>query len=89
MRGHAPVFALFFLSPLVAEFLSGTTLPIYLLFLIMPLFLYYGSGGLLIRDVTRRTGRGWPTILTLGWRSASWGRACSRSRRSGIGGLSG
>jgi hypothetical protein len=39
MRRHAPVFALFFLSPLVAEFLSGTTLPIYLLFLIVPLHL--------------------------------------------------
>jgi hypothetical protein len=66
MRRHAPVFALFFLSPLVAEFLSGTTLPIYLLFLIVPLSLYYGGGALLIREVTRRTGRGWPTILTLG-----------------------
>jgi hypothetical protein len=60
------VFALFFLSPLVAEYFSGTTLPIYLLFLIVPFSLYYGSGALLIREVTRRTGRGWPTILTLG-----------------------
>jgi hypothetical protein len=66
MRRRAPVFALFFLSPLVAEYLSGTTLPIYLLFLIVPFALYYGSGALLIREVTRRTGRGWPTILTLG-----------------------
>jgi hypothetical protein len=66
MRRRAPVFALFFLSPLVAEFFSGTTLPIYLLFLIVPLSLYYGGGALLIREVTRRTGRGWPTIITLG-----------------------
>jgi hypothetical protein len=66
MRRRAPVFALFFLSPLVAEFFSGTTLPIFLLFLIVPLSLYYGGGALLIREVTRRTGRGWPTILTLG-----------------------
>ncbi len=66
MRRHAPVFALFFLSPLVAEFFSGTTLPIVLIFLIVPLSLYYGSGALLIREVTRRTGRGWPTILLLG-----------------------
>jgi hypothetical protein len=66
MRRRAPVFALYFLSPLVAEFLSGTTLPIYLLFLIVPLSLFYGSGVLLIRETTRRTGRGWPTILVLG-----------------------
>jgi hypothetical protein len=66
MRRRAPVFALFFLSPLVAEYFSGTTLPIILLFLIVPFALYYGSGALLIREVTRRTGRGWPTILTLG-----------------------
>ncbi|WP_433077183.1 hypothetical protein ACQP1P_33835 [Dactylosporangium sp. CA-052675] len=66
MRRHAPVFALFFLSPLVAEYFSGTTLPIFLLFLIVPLSLYYGSGAILIREVVRRTGRGWPAILTLG-----------------------
>ncbi len=60
------MFALFFLSPLVAEYLSGTTLPIVLIFLIVPLSLYYGSGALLIRELTRRTGRGWPTILLLG-----------------------
>lgn len=66
MRRHGSVLALFFLSPLVAESLSGTTLPIYLLFLIVPLSLYYGGGALLIREVTRRTRRGWPTILTLG-----------------------
>jgi hypothetical protein len=66
VRRHAPVFALFFLSPLIAEYFSGTTLPIYLLFLIVPFSLYYGSGALLIREVTRRTGRGWPTILILG-----------------------
>lgn len=66
MRRHAPVFALFFLSPLVAEFFSGTTLPIVLLFLIVPFALFYGSGAVLIREVTRRSGRGWPTILLLG-----------------------
>jgi cytochrome bd-type quinol oxidase subunit 2 len=60
------VFALYFLSPLVAEFLSGTTLPIVLIFLIVPLSLYYGGGILLIRELTRRSGRGWPTILVLG-----------------------
>jgi hypothetical protein len=66
MRRRAPIFALYFLSPLVAEFFSGTTLPIYLIFLVIPVSLYYGSGALIIREVTRRTGRGWPTILLLG-----------------------
>ena len=56
---------LFFLAPLVAEFLLGdfpaTWLP--LLLLLAPL---YGGGALLIRELTRRSGRGWPTILLLG-----------------------
>ncbi|MGI5243490.1 hypothetical protein [Dactylosporangium sp. CA-139066] len=56
--------ALFFLSPLVAEFLLGdfglNALPA-LLFL-APM---YGGGAILIREAARRTGRGWPTILTL------------------------
>jgi hypothetical protein len=30
------------------------------------LALLYGSGAILIREVARRTGRGWPTILVLG-----------------------
>jgi lipoprotein signal peptidase len=66
MRRLAPVFALYFLAPLVGEYFSGTTLPIVLIFLIVPFALFYGSGAVLIREVTRRTGRGWPTILTLG-----------------------
>jgi hypothetical protein len=56
---------LFFLAPLVAEFLLGdfpvTWLP--LLLMIAPM---YGGGALLIRELTRRSGRGWPTILLLG-----------------------
>jgi hypothetical protein len=66
MRRRAPVFALFFLSPLLGEYFSGTTLPIVLIFLIVPFALFYGSGAMLIREVTRRTGRGWPTIILLG-----------------------
>jgi len=56
---------LFFLAPIVAEFLLGdfpaTWLP--LIIVIAPM---YGGGALLIRELTRRTGRGWPTILLLG-----------------------
>ena len=58
---------LFFLAPIVAEFLLGdfpaTWLP--LLIILAPM---YGGGALLIRELTRRTGRGWPTILLLGCR---------------------
>ena len=56
---------LFFVAPIVAEFLLGdfpaTWLP--LLIILAPM---YGGGALLIRELTRRTGRGWPTILLLG-----------------------
>jgi hypothetical protein len=68
-RGHAAsmrkyAVALFFLSPLIAEFLLGdfglNALPA-LLFL-APM---YGGGAILIRELSRRAGRGWPTMLTL------------------------
>ena len=56
---------LFFLAPIVAEFLLGdfpaTWLP--LLIILAPM---YGGGALLIRELARRAGRGWPTILLLG-----------------------
>jgi hypothetical protein len=56
---------LFFVAPLVAEFLLGdfpaTWLP--LLIVLAPM---YGGGAILIRELTRRTGRGWPAILLLG-----------------------
>jgi len=54
------------LAPWFAELSWGglpfTDLPAVLLFL-APL---YGSAALLVREVARRTGRGWPTILLLG-----------------------
>jgi hypothetical protein len=60
----APAIGLFFLSPLVGEFLLGNVaidaLPA--LAVLAPL---YGGGAVLIREVTRRTGRGWPTIVLL------------------------
>jgi hypothetical protein len=64
MRRVAPAFALFFLSPLVAEFLLGdfTLAALPVLFFVAPL---YGGGALLIREVARRTGRGWPAIALL------------------------
>jgi hypothetical protein len=61
---HVLAIGLFFLSPLVGEFLLGnepiTSLPG--LFLLAPM---YGGGALLIREIARRTGRGWPTMVLL------------------------
>ncbi len=56
---------LFFLAPLVAEFLLGN-LPIKLLPALIILAPLYGGGALLIRETVRRSGRGWPSILLLG-----------------------
>jgi hypothetical protein len=52
------------LAPLVAEFLLGD-LPIKLLPALIVLAPFYGGGALLIREITRRAGRGWPTIWLL------------------------
>jgi hypothetical protein len=64
MRRLAPVLALFFLAPLIAEFFLGD-FPIVLLPLIVALAPMYGGGALLIREVVRRTHRGWPAMVTL------------------------
>ena len=56
---------LFFVAPLVAEFLLGD-FPATWLPLIIVLAPMYGGGAILIREFTRRSGRGWPTILLLG-----------------------
>ncbi|MEW2519075.1 hypothetical protein [Actinacidiphila alni] len=56
--------ALFFLAPLIGEYLLGnqplTALPFVLLLAPM-----YGGGAVLIREATRRAGRGWPTMIVL------------------------
>ena len=61
----APAVGLFLLAPLVAEFLLGN-LPITMLFSLVALAPLYGGGALLIRELTRRAGRGVPTMLVLG-----------------------
>jgi hypothetical protein len=60
-----PAIGLFFLAPLIAEFLLGD-LPIKMLPIILVLAPMYGGGALLIREVVRRAGRGWPSIVVLG-----------------------
>jgi hypothetical protein len=64
LRRIAPAVGLFFLSPLVAEFLLGN-LSIASIAGLLFLAPMYGGGALLIREVARRTGRGWPTIILL------------------------
>ena len=63
-RLRSPAVALFLLSPLVAEFLLGD-LPLVLIVAIVALAPMYGGGALLIREVARRRGLGWPGVLTL------------------------
>lgn len=63
-RRVAPAIGLFFVAPLVAEFLLGD-LPIKMLGTLVILAPMYGGGALLIREAARRTGRGWPTIFVL------------------------
>ncbi len=60
-----PALSLFLLAPLIAEYLLGS-LSFNQLVLFPIMALMYGAGALLVREVTRRSGRGWPTIITLG-----------------------
>lgn len=64
-RSIGAAVALFFTAPLVAEYLLGN-LPIKLLIALVALAPMYGGGALLIRELVRRTGRGWPSIFALG-----------------------
>jgi len=64
LRRISPAILLFFLAPLIAEFLLGdlTIEQLPALFALAPL---YGGGAILIREMVRRTGRTWPTFLLL------------------------
>ena len=56
---------LFLLAPLIGEFLLGN-LPITWLGSLLVLAPLYGGGALLIREMARRFGLGWPSIILLG-----------------------
>lgn len=58
MKRLWPVFTLYLLSPLIAEYLSGSMSMAQLggLLLMVP---FYGSGAVLVREISRRSGRGW------------------------------
>jgi hypothetical protein len=59
------VITLFFVAPLVAEYLLGD-LPLKLLAALIIMAPAYGGAAVLIRETARRAGRGWPTMLMLG-----------------------
>ena len=60
-----PAISLFLIAPLVAEYLLGS-LSFGQLWLFPIMALMYGGGALWSGRGPRRSGRGWPTILTLG-----------------------
>ncbi len=68
MRTWPAVLTLFVLAPAVGEMLSGSTPP--LLFLSPFSLIFecglYGSGAILVRELVRRRGLGWGSILLLG-----------------------
>ncbi len=64
----SPALALFFLSPMVGELLSGSSPPAEFFNPIVFLLLaaLYGSGAIIAREMTFRWGKGWATLLILG-----------------------
>lgn len=64
MRRLVPAVGLFFLAPLVAEYLLGD-IPITALAGLIVLAPWYGGGALLIREICRRAGWGWPGVVVL------------------------
>ena len=61
----APVWLLFFLAPFIGEWLLGNQ-RFSDLYKLPLLGLLYGCGAILIREITRRTKRGYPTMIALG-----------------------
>lgn len=63
-----PALVLFFLSPMIAELLSGSSPPaeFFRPVALVLMAALYGSGAILCRELTVRWGKGWPSLLTLG-----------------------
>lgn len=63
-----PAVLLFFLAPAIGELLSGSAPPaeFFSFFGLVALGILYGGGALLAREMTRRWGQGWPSLLLLG-----------------------
>lgn len=67
-RGIPPALVLFFLSPLIAELLSGSAPPaeFFAPFGLLALPALYGSGAIIIRELVLRYRKGWSSLLVLG-----------------------
>ena len=63
---HGPGLGLYILSPVVAELVLGSSPPLTFLFFGWIDLLMYGGGAVIIRELVRRWGKGWPSILALG-----------------------
>jgi hypothetical protein len=63
--GAGPAWTLVFLAPFIAEVLSGAT-KVSVIFVLIPEMMVWGCGALLIRELVRRWGGGWPSLLSLG-----------------------
>lgn len=68
MKKLAPAIVLFFLSPAIAELLSGSAPPVEFFnpFGFVLLAILYGSGAVLARELTIRWQKGWVSLLILG-----------------------
>jgi len=58
------VLTLMILSPLVAEYLLGS-MSVAMLPILPVMMLMYGAGAVLVRDIVRRAGKGWPSLILL------------------------
>ena len=65
-RHLAPAFTLIFLAPFIAELLSGATRISFFLFAFVPELMMWGCGTLLIRELVKRWGGGWTSVVLLG-----------------------
>lgn len=68
LRTWPALLVLYLLAPIVGEMLSGSTPPLLFLNPVNLIFLpaLYGSGAILARELVRRRGLGWSSILLLG-----------------------
>jgi hypothetical protein len=64
LRRILPAIVLVVITPITAEYLLGD-LPIGQIQIVLFVGPIYGFGALLIREVARQTGRGWPTMVSL------------------------
>lgn len=64
LRRIAPALALLVIAPMIAEFLLGD-FNIRQIGFVVVFIPVYGAGALLVRELTRRARRGWPTMLLL------------------------